>query len=62
MMLAEAKTVVGMARRKVTGMPTPDGGNISMDGGDLVQEGIKMKEEIIENAIKLGEPLGVFTL
>lgn len=58
MMLAEAKIAVGSARRKITGMPTPDGGSISYDGSDLVQEGEKMKDEIVKKAIELGEPLG----
>lgn len=56
MMLAEAKIAVGSARRKITGMPTPDGGSISYDGSDLCQEGEKMKEEIIQKALHLGEP------
>lgn len=59
MMLAEAKIAVGSARRKITGMPTPDGGSINYDGSDLVQEGEKMKEEIVKRAIELGEPIGV---
>tara|TARA_R110000868_G_scaffold115679_2_gene308772 strand:+ start:4730 stop:5365 length:636 start_codon:yes stop_codon:yes gene_type:complete len=58
MMLAEAKCVLGHSRRKISGMPTPDGGSISYDGADLVQEGEKMKAEIVETAIKLGEPMG----
>jgi hypothetical protein len=48
-----------MARRKIQGMPTPDGGTITYDGADLVQEGNKDKDEIIEKAINLGEPIGV---
>lgn len=60
MLLAEAKIAVGSARRKVTGIPTPDGGSISYDGDALVQEGEKMKEEILTKAINLGEPLGVW--
>lgn len=61
MMEAEAMMAVGMARRKVQGMPTPDGGSITYDGDQLVQQGTKMKEEIIDRAIKMGEPLSVFT-
>lgn len=61
MMLAEARIVVGMSRRKISGMPTPDGGSINYDGSDLVQEGENSKEQILEEAIKLGEPLGVWT-
>jgi len=60
MMEAEIKCAVGMARRKISGMPTPDGGSISYDGSDLVQEGMKMRDEIVEKAIKLGEPMGVW--
>ncbi len=59
-MLAEAKVAIGSARRKVAGMPTPDGGSINYDGSELVQEGIKDKDEIIEHAINLGEPMGVW--
>ena len=58
MMLAEAKIAVGSVRRKVTGMPTPDGATINYDGDNLVQEGEKMKEEIVKKAIDLGEPAG----
>ena len=58
MMLAEVKIAVGAARRKITGMPTPEGGTISFDGGDLITEGEKIKEEIINKAIQLGEPVG----
>ncbi len=57
MLLAEAKIVLGSSRRKIQGMPSPDGGSINYDGSELIQEGEKMKEEIIERAINLGEPL-----
>jgi len=60
MLLAEAKQIVGSARRKVAGMPTPDGGSITFDGGDLVQEGIKERDELTEKAIKYGEPLSIY--
>jgi hypothetical protein len=59
MMEAEAMIAVGMARRKIQGMPTPDGGTITYDGAELVQEGQKAKEEIVDRAIKMGEPLGI---
>lgn len=61
MMLAEARVVLGMARRKISGLPTPDGGSIQYDGESLVQEGEKDKEEIIDKAIKLGEPMPIMT-
>lgn len=60
MMLAESKCMLGYARRKLTGMPTPDGGSINYDGDSLVTEGNEAKEKIIEQAISLGEPLPFF--
>jgi hypothetical protein len=61
LMLAEARIMVGNSRRKISGMPTPDGGSISYDGSDLVQEGETAKEKILEQAINLGEPMGFWT-
>jgi hypothetical protein len=60
MMMAEARITVGNSRRKIAGMPTPDGGSITYDGADLVQEGEKAKDEIIERALNLGEPTPFF--
>lgn len=56
-MLAEARIMLGNARRKISGMPLPDGGSINYDGSDLVQEGEQAKEKLLEMAINLGEPL-----
>lgn len=61
MMLAEARIAIGSARRKISGMPSPDGGSISYDGGDMIGEGEEKKKSIIEEAILLGEPLSVHT-
>jgi hypothetical protein len=57
-MLAEAQIMLGNARRKISGMPTPDGGSINYDGSDLVQEGTQAREKILELAVSLGEPVG----
>ncbi len=58
LMLAEAMVMLGNARAKISGMPTPDGGSISYDGSDLVTRGEAAKEKIVEQAINLGEPMG----
>lgn len=60
-LLAESKIVLGSSRRKLAGMPTPDGGSINYDGGDLVAEGTKEKDELVGKAIRLSEPLGIYT-
>lgn len=59
MMVAETRIAVGMTRRKVSNMPTPDGGSIGYDGSDLVQEGEAAREKILELANNLGEPLPI---
>lgn len=58
LMYAEAMIMLGNARAKISGMPTPDGGSISYDGSDLVSRGETQKKEILEQAINLGEPMG----
>lgn len=60
MLLAEAKVMLGATRRKMAGMPSPDGGQIGWDGEQLMQEGQKAKDEINQKAINLGEPLGIY--
>lgn len=60
MLLAESKCVLGAVRRKLSGLPTPDGGTMQYDGEALSSEGEKMKDEIIQKALSLGEPDRVF--
>lgn len=59
MALAEAKCMVGMARRKIANMPSPAGGTLATDGDALVTEGNKEKEELTLKAIQLGEPMQI---
>jgi hypothetical protein len=57
MCLAEARIMLGMARRKML-VPSPDGGTMTIDGEALVTEGREERKAIVEEAIQLGEPLG----
>jgi hypothetical protein len=59
MLLAETKVMVGAARRKIAGVPMPDGGSLALDGEALVAEGKEEKAAIIEKAIHLGEPMPI---
>lgn len=59
LLLAEAKCMVGAVRRKIAGIPMPDGGSLALDGDALAQEGKEEKEAIIQKAIYLGEPLPI---
>jgi len=60
MMVAEAKIMLGNIRSKFAGLPAPDGGTLSMNGEALRTEGQTEKDKCLEDAIKLGEPLGVW--
>jgi hypothetical protein len=59
MLVAEAKIMLGHARRKIAGMPGPTGGNIGLDGADLITEGTKLREDLTKNAMEMGEPLPI---
>lgn len=59
MLLAEVKCMVGAARRRISGIPMPDGSSLATDGETLAQEGKEEKEKLIQTAISLGEPLGI---
>jgi hypothetical protein len=56
-MVARAKEMVGMARRKISTVPGPDGGQLGLDGDALVQEGKAEYEQCIKDALALSEPL-----
>lgn len=59
-MVAKTKIAVGHARRKLGGIPSPDGGQINLDGDSLVSEGKEEYKALVEEAINLGEPLGPY--
>lgn len=58
MMLAEAREMVGLSRRKMSGFPAP-GGTIQLDGAELVTEAREDREKIKAEAILLGEPMPI---
>ena len=58
MLVAEAKGILGMVRRKISGFPSP-GGTITLDGESLVAESKEEKKDIVDEAIKLGEPMPI---
>jgi len=62
MMLAECKIVLGHVRRKLAGIPLPDGSSLQMDGDALVSEGQEMRQALMEQAIHLGEVLPVLKM
>jgi hypothetical protein len=59
--LAQMKIAVGRARSKFSGIPSPDGGAVQMDGATLVTEGKEEYEKIVQFATTMGEPLPVIT-
>ena len=59
MLVAEAKIMLGNARSKFGGIPTPDGGALQMNGNSLRTEGQEEKKQALEDAMNLGEPLPI---
>lgn len=59
---AETRIALGMARRKIQGVPTPDGGTLTYDGEALVKEGEELKEKVLQEALHQGEPLGIIAI
>jgi hypothetical protein len=58
MLVAELKIMLGNIRGKyASGIPAPDGGAMSLNGSDLLTQGQEEKKELVEEAIKLAEPL-----
>lgn len=58
--LAQMKIALGHARRKFSAIPSPDGGTLNFDGDALVSEGREEYANAVNDAILLGEPLGIF--
>lgn len=57
--LARMKMILGRIRGKFSGgIPGPDGSTITFDGDSLMTEGKEEWDNIISEAISLGEPLG----
>jgi len=58
-MLAQAKIAIGNSRSKFSGIPSPDGGSLTLNGADLVQQGEAEWAALAERANLLGEPLPI---
>lgn len=58
--LAQMKIALGHARRKFSAIPSPDGGTLNFDGDALVSEGREEYTQVQNDAILLGEPLGIW--
>jgi len=61
MLVAEAKIILGNARSKFGGIPTPDGGTLNLNGDALRTEGQEEKKQALEDAINVGQPLPIIT-
>ena len=59
MAVAECKIILGNIRGKYGSMPGPDGA-VTMDGDAIRTQGLEEKKNIIDEAIKLSEPLVVY--
>jgi len=46
--IAEAKEILGMAYRKFSSLPGPDGGSVSLNGEGMIQEAAQAKQGLLE--------------
>ena len=60
--LARVKQAVGNARRKLSGLPGPDGGSITTDGDKLTAEGDQEIKDLEDWVIKNGEPAPIIIM
>lgn len=58
-MVAEAKIILGNARSKFGGIPSPDGGTLNLNGDAMRTEGQTEKDKAVQDAILHGEPLPI---
>lgn len=60
MLVSEIKIMLGNIRSKYGNIPSPDGGSLGLNGEALRTEGQKEKEDLVQAAILLTEPLGIY--
>lgn len=53
MIYAESLIMLGNARGKYSGIPSPDGGSMSLDGSDMRAKGYELRDKIIQDAMLL---------
>jgi len=59
MAIAEAAMILGNIRSK-RALPTPDGGTTTFNGEDLLSWGREEKRQVLEDAISMTEPPGIY--
>lgn len=59
MIIAESAMILGNIRSR-RALPTPDGGTTTFNGEDLLSWGRDEKKEVVNEAIKMGEPPGIY--
>jgi hypothetical protein len=55
MVLAETMIMLGSARGKFASIPSPDGGAMTLDGGDLRAKGEEKRDKVMQDAILLSD-------
>ena len=55
MMLAETMIMLGNTRGKFAGIPSPDGGSLTLDGNDLRTKGYELRDKVMQDALLLSD-------
>jgi len=62
MVLSESMIMLGNSRSKFAGIPSPDGGTLTLNGTDLVQKGYELRDKVMEQAMLLSNDAGAATV
>jgi len=55
MLLAETMIMLGAVRGKFSGLPSPDGGSLTLDGTEMKQKGYELRDKIMADALLLSD-------
>ena len=61
LVIAEASIIIGNIRSK-RALPLPEGGSTTFGGEQLVERGYAEREKVYQDALKLGEPPGIYAM
>lgn len=55
MLFAESMIMLGHARGKYSGIPSPDGSSLTLNGTDLLQKGYELRDKVFADAMLLSD-------
>ena len=62
LMLAETMIMLGNARGKLSSIPSPDGGSITLDGDDMKSKGYELRTQVLKDSLLLSDDPGASSI